>query len=246
MTAPAPRLSAAPRHAAGPVIVGASRPGLRRRLLRLGVAGLALAGLTVGATGASYVDGEWAETVVESDHTYNLQISADGTTWQDTSLGGLVADHEFEPESGASLSAPITVAGGGNLIPGVSQVTTVFYIKNASTLPSSLVLQLQDPAASQGPAAAADEALLGLLSFTLAVYDGADAGVFSSSGPIAVGADPVDLGITAPPGSVYRFVVTATVDNALTGTGDIDQAATNAAQGGAVGLRAVVAGEDTY
>jgi hypothetical protein len=229
--------------ASAPLIIGRQRPPFFRRLGRLGLAATLLVGLIAGVTGATYADGEWAETVVTSHHTYNLQISSNGIDWQDTSLDGVTPDNEFEPVSPGALSVPITVGGGSDLIPGVSpDQTTTFYVKNASTLPSQLAFRLE--ASPEDTTHPQDSALLGLLSFTLAVYDNNNTCV-STDQPVSAGVTK-NLPIKAAADSVYRFVLTVSVNNAVTEAGDLDQAATNAAQGGVAKLRLVVTGEDTY
>jgi hypothetical protein len=211
-----------------------------------------LVGLIAGVTGATYADGEWAEAVVTSHHTYNLQIAdrfdGEGTVWHDTVSDDGVTPIELEPDNGYLIPGVLNDQGNP-----ASTATTELFVRNNSTLATTLALNLLEPEGADDEAAEAETAACTLrdqLRFAIAIAR-YDAGTWTPVTPSEVSSaytyaglsdqkQPLSLVTAAPVESVHRITITAWLDDCST------QADTNSLQAAGVTLSARVTGEDTY
>ncbi|MDR1807739.1 MAG: hypothetical protein LBR33_07510 [Propionibacteriaceae bacterium] len=199
---------------------------------------LALAAVTAlaGQTAARFQDAEWADAPGYAIGTLDLRLSADGAAWTDTSADGRTPDTPFETVTAGPLNL-----SAATLLPGVaeSRAETQFYVQNAGTAPLRLALALADATAQPSAVDAAFRAQLAA-GLTLAVPDGA------AWRTVAATADDLgvpgqwDPGVTLAPAALLRVTVTVRLLDVVDGTGSLDQAATNALQGGRADVIAVV------
>jgi predicted ribosomally synthesized peptide with SipW-like signal peptide len=209
----------------GPVIV---RPSNKRRRLAalIAVGSLATAGI-IGVTMASFTDSEFAglnDSASQGGYgtsLWNLQISADGTSWSDTTNPNTPGQADnLAADTGVPIN--LTIDGAENLVPGdaASDVTTTFKVRNQDT--STQNAQITDFKLITDPANASDASLLSALRFTVTTDAGGSV-TAQTYDQLAAG-----VALNAPvlaPGAVVTYTVTvdlpdqggATQDAALQG-----------------------------
>jgi hypothetical protein len=192
----------------GPVIIRKSDK--RRRLAAIIAVGSLATAAVVGVTMASFADHEYAglnDTAQQGGYaaaSWNLQISADGTTWADTTSPDTPGQAD---NLAADTGVPINLAidGANQLIPGdaTSDVTTTFRVRNDPT--SSENAQLTTfKLMTDASAGTTDQALLDALRFT--VTDGTNTVTAQTYDQLAAG-----VALSTPvlaPGAVVTYTVT--------------------------------------
>lgn len=99
-----------------------------RNRSRIALAALATLGIGAAVTTAAWTDQVWFQAPAEAA-TFNLQARA--------SLSDEWGEYATE---GESLIIPIDSSGFGNIVPGAGPLTTEVYVKNASSVDTSIAL----------------------------------------------------------------------------------------------------------
>jgi len=186
-----------------PVIIAPRRRPGRLVSAALGAATV-VALVAMGITAAAYTDSEYTGLATVGAGSYDLQISADGSTWVDTVAPGASGSDNVPADT--QLPVSLTVADGDAMLPGTTATASV-WVRNS---PDSTAKSAATLAIVQNPAAASNAAMLAALSWTVTSSDGAiSVSGFSSS---ALSALPLD---ELAPGDAVKINVSAQLTSAV-------------------------------